>query len=96
MYRDAMRMRCRLEIPTAALEHTRSIAMASAIAPSGPDAHIPLKPEDQPAQELHELEDLDFDTSRGALDKTLARLAAADRSGLEDLGYSCEWWPPSE
>ena len=71
--------------------------MASALAPLEPGVKVPLKPEDQPAREPHDPEDLDFDASRVALDKTLARLAAAGPSGLErDFGYSCEWWPPSE
>ena len=70
--------------------------MVSALAAPEPGV-VSLKPEDQPARELHDPEDLDFDAARGALDKTLARLAAADPSGLErDFGYSCEWWPPSE
>ena len=71
--------------------------MASAIAPPESGTQLPLKPEDRPLRELRESEDHDFDSSRGALDKTLARLVAAGPSGLErDFGYSCEWWPSSE
>ena len=61
-----------------------------------PGVGVLLKPEDQPGQELREIEDPDGEPSADALDRTLARLAAAGPSGLErDFGYSCEWWPPS-
>ena len=71
--------------------------MASATAPREPGIRVSLKPEDQPARFPCEPGDLEFDPPQGALDKTLARLAAADPSGLErDFGYSCEWWPLSE
>ena len=68
--------------------------MTSAAIDSG--VRVPLKPEDQPGQELREIEDPDGEAPPDALDRTLARLAAAGPSGLErDFGYSCEWWPPS-